>query len=235
MWTISDDVIETANHVGWGNDCWMAAWRGERSPIETSPENVGWSNTSDTHLPFRAFSMPRPMRITEERFGYEYGVSGTWGEGCRCRAVGAELSVQSSSAVVWWQTDRLTAPQDCPSSAQRLSAGRLSKFRVLCWRKLWIIESFGTLRRVCWFILADVWKDRVASNVRSVQSKKGLLDPEEGSSQLLHGNYLPIGAFPSQKTLQHSAAAFWERLLLVNVSANGFIIIITHALPYSLT
>ena len=57
------------------------------------------------------------------------------------------------------------------------------------------------LRRVYWYILADVSKDRNASIFRSVQSKKGLLDPEERISQLLHGSYLPSVAFPSQKTL----------------------------------
>jgi len=57
------------------------------------------------------------------------------------------------------------------------------------------------LRRVCWYILADVSNDRNASIFRSVQSKKGLLNPVEGGSQLLRGNYLPSGPFPSQENL----------------------------------
>ena len=56
------------------------------------------------------------------------------------------------------------------------------------------------LRRVCWFILTDVSKDCDASFFRSVQSKKGLPGLEEGSSHLLRDNYLPSGAFLSEKT-----------------------------------
>ena len=84
----------------------MVAWRGERGPIETSPENVGWSNTSDTHLPFCAFSMPKPMRITEERSGYEYEVSRTWGEGCRCRAVQLSFCDRQTDRQTDWRRHR---------------------------------------------------------------------------------------------------------------------------------
>jgi hypothetical protein len=91
------------------------------------------------------------------------------------------------------------------------------------------------LRRVCWYILADVSKVRNASIFRSVQSKKGFLDPEGRSSQLLRGN-LPSGAFPSQKTrlffyvLLRTASlseCFCKRLLLL-------LLLLSHLLTYLL-
>ena len=70
----------------------MADWRGDRGPIETSPENVGWSNTSDTHLPFHAQA--------DENYRREVWLW-IWGQ----QNVMRRLSIQSSSAVILWQTD----------------------------------------------------------------------------------------------------------------------------------